>query len=91
MATMEGLVLGKPVIAPNNGPFPFLVKDKQNGLLFHPDSVEDLSIKINKVVEDDELYARLKKGAEETAKILVKAPINFSKAILMAFKKVEIY
>ena len=91
MATMEGLVLGKPVIAPNNGPFPFLVKDHQNGLLFHPDSVEDLSIKINKVVEDDELYARLKKGAEETAKILVKAPVNFSKAVLMAFKKVAIY
>jgi glycosyltransferase involved in cell wall biosynthesis len=91
MATMEGLVLGKPVIAPNNGPFPFLVKDHQNGLLFHPDSVEDLYRKINKVINDDELYARLKKGAEETAEILVKASVNFSNAVSTAFKKAAIY
>ncbi len=91
MATMEGLVLGKPVIAPNNGPFPFLVKDNQNGLLFHPDSIDDLNAKINQIVDNEELYARLKKGAEDTGKILMKASVNFSKAVVAAFKKADIY
>ena len=42
MATMEGLVMGVPVIAPNFGPFPFLVKHGENGLLFEPDSSHDI-------------------------------------------------
>lgn len=90
MATMEGLVMGKPVIAPNNGPFPFLVKDYQNGLLFHPDSTDALNKSIRQIVNDNELYAHLKKGAEETGRVLAKAKINFSKAVIMAIKMANI-
>lgn len=37
--TIEAIVLGKTVIAPNLGPFPYLVEDGVNGLLFQPNSV----------------------------------------------------
>lgn len=90
MAAMEGLVMGKPVIAPNNGPFPFLVKDYKNGLLFHTDSTDALYNKIRQIVNDNELYAQLKKGAEKTGKDLTKAKINFSKAVITAIKKANI-
>jgi glycosyltransferase involved in cell wall biosynthesis len=90
MATMEGLVMGKPVIAPNYGPFPFLVKDYKNGLLFHTDSTDALYNKIRQIVNDNELYAQLKKGAEKTGKDLTKAKINFSKAVITAIKKANI-
>jgi glycosyltransferase involved in cell wall biosynthesis len=78
--------MGKPVIAPNRGPFPFLVKDYQNGLLFHQDSTDALYDKIWQIVNDNELYAQLKKGAVETGKSLAEAEINFSKAVAMAIK-----
>ena len=91
MAAMEGLVMGKPVIAPSNGPFPFLVNDYHNGLLFHQDSTNALYHKIRQIVDDKELYARLTKGAEETGKALVKAKINFSKAVREAIKMSNIY
>jgi glycosyltransferase involved in cell wall biosynthesis len=90
MAAMEGLVMGKPVIAPGSGPFPFLVKDNQNGLLFHPDSTDSLYKRINQIVKDKELYAQLKKGAEETGKSLTEAKTNFSKAVVTAMKMAKI-
>ena len=49
MATMEGLVMGIPVIAPDFGPFPYLVKHNVNGLLYKPDSVNDLQNKLFKI------------------------------------------
>ena len=42
-------------------------------------------------MDSNALYARLKKGAEDTGKILMKASVNFSKAVVAAFKKADIY
>ena len=53
MSVMEGLVMGLPVIAPNFGPFPYLVKDRVNGLLYVPDSVEQLGRTIDLLLDDD--------------------------------------
>lgn len=68
MAAMEGLVLGKPVIAPNFGPFPYLVHHGINGLLYKADCVTDLQSCLYTIVHDGELYIRLQQGAHESRK-----------------------
>lgn len=90
MATMEGLIMGVPVIAPNFGPFPYLVKDRVNGLLYQVDSVEDLGAKISNGLDDVELYKRLRAGADKTGRELSDARVNFYDAIKSAFEYSEI-
>ena len=65
MAALEGLAMGIPVVAPNAGPFPFMIQDGVNGLLFKPDSVADLRIKIEMLINDPLLRDRLSVGAKE--------------------------
>lgn len=86
MATMEGLAMKVPVIAPDFGPFPYLVQHEVNGLLFRPDSIDDLQNKIGAVLDDAELYSRLRSGAHETSKKLLDPPVTFYKAVQWAFK-----
>lgn len=85
MATMEGLVMGVPVIAPDFGPFPFLVKHGENGLLYEPDSVCDLSIKIHSLLDNISLYESLCEGARRSSKALRTQGPNFSEAVKLAF------
>ena len=86
MSVMEGLVMGLPVIAPEFGPFPYLVKDKINGLLYEPDSVEQLSLAINLLLDDYELYKKLSAGARSSGEQLKTAPTGFAEAIAAAMK-----
>lgn len=67
MSAMEALVMGVPVIAPNYGPFPYLIKDDLNGLLFEVDNVNDLSNKLKAICEDNFLR-KLKLGVKEKNK-----------------------
>lgn len=85
MAAMEGLLMGRPVIAPDFGPFPYLIKDGVNGLLFVPDSVESLGQKVALIMKDNELYQRLQQGALETAKKLLTNKTGYHAALKMAF------
>lgn len=84
-ATIEGLVMGKPVIVPNFGSFPFLVEHGKNGLLFEPDSVVDLRRKILDLLDDDALRQRLSVGAAETSAVLRSSHFNFGDAVRDAF------
>lgn len=86
MATMEGLAMKVPVIVPDFGPFPYLVEHGVNGLLFTPDSVDDLRRKINAVLDDAGLYKRLQDGAQESSNKLLDPPVTFYKAVQWAFK-----
>jgi glycosyltransferase involved in cell wall biosynthesis len=86
---MEGLIKGIPVIAPDFGPFPYLVKNGVNGLLYQVDSVEDLGAKIANGLDDVELYERLRAGAEKTGRELRNARVNFYDAIKSAFEYSE--
>jgi glycosyltransferase involved in cell wall biosynthesis len=90
MATMEGLVFGVPVIAPNFGPFPFLVKHGTNGLLFEPNSISDLRHAIESVLNDEKLYMTLKKGAKQTGLELRKPTVTFREAVERAFELADI-
>lgn len=90
MAAMEGLVMGKPVVAPEFGPFPYLVVNECNGLLFQPDSVQDLRAKLTKAIYDEKLYAKMKTGAECSGKKLRQATLNFGGALRDAFGGIDL-
>ena len=48
------MLLGKPVIASDNGALPELINDGKNGLLFKPGSVSELKEKIKNLYFDDD-------------------------------------
>lgn len=65
---IEALILGKTVIASNVGGVPELVKDKENGLIYKYDDIEDLTNKLNRLFEDDKLVKEYSKNAKEESK-----------------------
>jgi glycosyltransferase involved in cell wall biosynthesis len=85
MSAMEGLVMEVPVIAPDFGPFSYLVKHGVNGLLYKADHVDDLKEKLVSIIADDNLYMELREGARETSKRLIKPPLTFGAAAECAF------
>jgi glycosyltransferase involved in cell wall biosynthesis len=89
MAAIESLVMEVPVIAPDFGPFPYLVKHGDNGLLFKTDSVEDLKQKIDAVLDNLDLYRRLRAGAAVSSRVLRNPSVNFSQAVTRAFELQE--
>ena len=50
IATMEAMATGLPIVAANAMALPHLVHDGENGLLFEPNSVEDLREKLEQVL-----------------------------------------
>ena len=85
MVAMESLALGVPVIAPGFGPFPFLVSDQINGLLFEPNSVTGLSDSIDRLLSDSDLLKKLQDGAMSTAQQLRQPQTTFHAALTNAF------
>lgn len=85
MSVMEALVMGIPVIAPNGGPFPYLIKHGCNGLLYDVDSTADLSKQIGKLLKNDVLYEKLSSGAIDAGEKLTEPDLSFSTAINHAF------
>lgn len=89
MSAMEALVAGTPVIGPRFGPFPYLIKDLENGLLFEPGSVPALSEAISKILTEDSLRDRLRHGARATGLQLQQPPSTFARAVAEAFDGVS--
>lgn len=85
-SAVEALVLGKPVIAPDYGPFAYLIKDGVNGLLFKPESIPDLQNKIELALSNNELYEKLRKGAIESGNALLNSARTFREALDQSFK-----
>ena len=65
---LETLSLGKTIIGSNIGGISELIKDKETGLLYEANNIEDLKEKIQKLFNDDELVKVLSKNAKEYAK-----------------------
>ncbi len=80
----ESFVLGRPVVAPEFGPFPFLIDDGVNGLLFQPESVSDLRLKISQLVENPEFWKKLKSGATASGKRHLAPELDFPRALRKA-------
>lgn len=77
MSAMESLAYGKAVIAPDFGPFPYLINDNINGLLYQTDNVQDLAKKINLLLEDKALLEQLNQSALNEATKAFKTQIPF--------------
>src|SRR5207245_2045471 len=89
MSAVEALYCGTPVIAPDFGPFPFLVKHGQNGLLYQPDSIPDLRAKLEQLWSDNEGYQKMAAGARQTADELRADPSpDFETALRAALERV---
>jgi glycosyltransferase involved in cell wall biosynthesis len=67
MSALEGLAIGVPVIAPDAGPFRFMIQRGVNGLLFSVNSVADLRAQLQRLLADPRLQTRLAHGALQSA------------------------
>lgn len=86
MVTLESMAVGVPVVAPNHGPFPYIVRDQQNGLLFESNNARSLQECIRKVLTDEDLARRLRDGAVSTSAELHELRTDFSVAVEQAFR-----
>ena len=62
---IESMQCGTPVIATRWRSIPEIVEHEKNGLLVAPRSADSVRRAINRVIEDDGLYRRLRRGAKE--------------------------
>ena len=67
-SAIETQAIGKPIIGANIGGIPELVKDKENGLIYKYDDVNELTEKLNLLFENDKLVREYSKNAKEYAK-----------------------
>lgn len=86
MSVMEGLACGIPVICPDNGPFPYLIKDKVNGRLYTVDNNDSLLGVVSDVLSNKKHYAQIKEGALQSIEQLKRPPLYFSEAVSAAFE-----
>ena len=85
-AILEAMACGKPVIASNVGGIPEIIKDKINGMLFHPGSFLNLSKTIVDVLGNRELQKQL--GANARKYIEEKyLPINVAEGSLKIYEE----
>jgi glycosyltransferase involved in cell wall biosynthesis len=73
------------VIAPDYGPFPYMVKHEDNGLLYRPDDVDALAAALGRVLQDAGLRARLDEGALRWGRHFMHPETTFARALARAF------
>jgi glycosyltransferase involved in cell wall biosynthesis len=74
---MEALILGVPVIAPEYGPFPYLISHGVNGLLYKSDDVAELTSAMLAILNDMYLLITLQRGATKSGILLTQPHENF--------------
>jgi|GEM_PF-722569 len=84
MTMAEALVLGKPVVAPRFEPFSFYLRHEVDSLLFTPDSPEDLSRQLGRMLDDSELLDRLRRGAAQSGQSLLRPRTTYLQALQRA-------
>ena len=87
-SAIETQALGKPIIGANIGGIPELVKDKENGLIYKYDDVNELTEKLNLLFENDKLVEEYSKNAKEFAKKEY-SPENYYKKLMNIYNKVR--
>lgn len=85
MAALEALALGVPVVAPDYGPFPYLVSHDANGLLFQAGRVDALRQALERMFRQPGELARLTEGAAAMAPHFRSPPRTFAQAVESAF------
>ncbi|MCI4411988.1 MAG: glycosyltransferase family 4 protein [Thiotrichales bacterium] len=89
MSAMEAFALGRTVIAPNFGPFPYLIDDQVNGLLYSVDDVDSLQQSINQLLNDPALLTRLNNAALTTSEQLYRQQLSFYDALRCALAQLN--
>jgi len=84
MVVLEAMASGVPVIAPNAGGVPDLIRDGENGLLIDPTSAESMRNAVSRMLSEPELAARLPTQAYRD-----EATLNYPRVI--AEKHMEVY
>ena len=89
MVGLEGQAIGLPIIGPAAGPFPFMIRDGIDGLLFEVNSVADLRRKIESTLDDSDLRRRLSLGALATADRRARLLRSFGEALDEVFARLS--
>ncbi len=84
---LETQAIGKPVIGADIGGIPELVKDKENGLIYKYDSIDELETKMKLLFENKELAEQYGKKAKEYAEKNYNKEIYYDK-IIKIYEKV---
>ncbi len=69
-SVLETLAIGKPIIGANIGGIPELVNDNENGYIYYYNNVNELSEKMKKLFENDDIVKKFSKKSKELAKEL---------------------
>jgi glycosyltransferase involved in cell wall biosynthesis len=65
---MEALAQGSPLVATNTGGIPEIVRHDENGLLAEPDDLDDLTAKVQLLLDRPDLAARLGQAGWEDSR-----------------------
>lgn len=84
---MEAFYVGTPVVAPNYGPFPYLIEHGINGLLYPADDVEALAEALHLIAHQPELEKQLGQGARHSGQRLMRPETPFHQALDMALSR----
>ncbi|HTH94027.1 MAG TPA: glycosyltransferase family 4 protein [Rhodocyclaceae bacterium] len=83
---MEAFYVGTPVVAPDYGPFPYLVEDGINGLLYPANDVDALAAALQRIVNKPDLAAQLEQGARHSGQRLMRPELPFHQALRLIFR-----
>ncbi|HXF08262.1 MAG TPA: glycosyltransferase family 4 protein [Candidatus Acidoferrales bacterium] len=67
MVVAEALAFGKPVVGARRGGIPEMIRPGENGLLFEPDTVGDLTAALRRLAADPALRTRMERAARASA------------------------
>ncbi len=67
VSVLEAMALGLSVVSTNVGGIPYIIKDKQNGLLVNPGEVSEMSDAIQQLIHNEELSASVSLNARKYA------------------------
>ncbi len=80
-SVLETQAIGKPVIGADIGGIPELVKDKENGLIYNYNSINELESKMKLLFENKELAEQYGKNAKEYAQKMYNKENYYNKII----------